>query len=201
MFAEQIMGAAQGVGFSDALLEMFYEEFDLTEWRRERNRAYPPYYAYAKGRYPANPRAVEKLRRNLRRVPRVNPEDYDILLNIEGSSWIEDGPTWDIVKWVSWPEFSGVVPGVGVMTVVCYEPLPIYHIPAWRSPLSLGDSDFNEILRNAVTIRGGEEISEEILESNRAKYEAAQARRMDEDLDFAEYYRGLFKKTAENLGI
>lgn len=194
------MGAALGAGFSDELLEMFYEEFGLADWTRERGRSLPPCYAYSR-RNRANPAAVRRMRRALSRVPRVNPEDYDILLNIEGSDWGYLGPTWDVVKWVRMPELSGMIPGVGFMVTIVEEPYPVYSIPATREPLSLSDHDWSKMLRNAVTVRGGDEISEELIQQERERIEERHRRRIDEDLDFAEYNRTRFRRIAEDLGI
>lgn len=201
--AEQIMEAAQEVGLSGELLEMFYEEFDLTEWTRVDGRAYPPYYAYSLGRYRANPAAKKKLRRALQTVPRVDPELYDILFNIEGGSLELEGPTWDIVKWVPWPELTGLVPAAGYMTAVVWEPYPIYHFPAARDPMTLGDEDFNHLFRYSTTLRegGGEEIDQEILERNKKREESERRRQASEDLGFAHYYRDAFKEFAEERGI
>lgn len=199
--AQQIMDVARDVGLSGELLDMFYEEFDLTEWSRFKGRAYPPYYAYALGRYRVNPAAVEKMRRAIRTVPRVDPEDYDILFNVEGGSIEFTGPSWDIVKWVAMPELSGIVPGAGFMTSIVWEPYPIYHFPAHRDPMSLGDEDWMHLFHYANAIRGGDAIDQEIRDANEDRLEEKRRRRADEDLAFAEHNRDRFKTIAEERGI
>jgi len=201
--AEEVVGAALEMGITDELLEQLMGEFDAADWKREGNKAYPPWYCFAQGgRYRAHPEAVRKVREAIASVPRVNPEDYDILFNAEGSHPVYPGPTWDIVKWMRCPEHLGWLPGHGWAAVVLLEPYPVWGIPARRDPLSLSDWDFNQLRRNATTLRdGGKGISEELLKNNlRRQAERSQAR-ADADLEFAEYYRDLFKRNAQELGI
>lgn len=200
--AEEVLGAALDLELHGDLLEDFLREFDVTEWRRHAGKAYPECYAYGQSRYPAHPRAVERMRDCLRSVPRVNPDDYDILFNIEGGDPVSQAPTWDVVKWLRVPEHVGWLAGHGWLTVVLYDPYPVYSIPATRSPLSLSDWDFNQMRRNATTLReGGEGINREMLENNLLKEQQRKEERSEADLDFAEYYRTQFKRTAEELGI
>lgn len=199
--AEEIMGAALELGLHDDLLEEFLEDFGVGEWTRRRNKAYPDCYAFAE-RYRCNPLAVARLRREISTVPRVRPEDYDILFNVEGSHPYLPGPTWDVVKWMPMPEWLGWLPGAGWTAVVLLEPFPVYGIPAARSPLSLGDWDFNQLRQNATTRgEGGKGLSEELLRNNLRKQAERRAAQESVDLDFAEYYRGVFKRQAEELGI
>lgn len=200
--AEEIMGAALDLGIADTLLEELMGEFEATGWARVGEKSYPPCYAYALGRYRANPEAVERMRWELSSVPRVNPEEYDILLNIEGSDVMAPGPTWDVVKWMRIPEIAGCLPGYGWMATVTLDPFPVYWIPAARGVMSLSDRDFNQMRQNATTLRdGGKGINKRMLHNNLKVQEDARKRRADEDLDFAEYYRDLFKREGEALGV
>lgn len=199
--AEEIMGAALDVGIHGDQLEELLAEFGIADWVKDGNRCYPPNYVHALGRCRASPAVVQRLRDELSSVPRVNPEDYDILFNLEGSGVLPE-PTWDVVKWLRIPESAGWLPGYGWTACVVADPYPIYHIPASRGLLSLGDQDFNHLRRNATVLReGGKGIDRSMLENNLATQAAMSQRRADEDLDFAEYYRGLFRKDAEDKGI
>lgn len=202
MYAEEILGAALDLGIHGDLLEQLLSEFEATGWIRRNGRAYPDCYAFALGRYRAHPRAVDRMRRALRSVPRVDPDDYDILFNVEGGDPAHTGPTWDVVKWLRVPEMLGWLPGHGWSAVVLLDPFPVYCLPAPRSPLSLSDFDFNQMRRNATTLRsGGEGLNREMLENNLKRQADRQAERSEADLDFAEYYRTHFRRTAEELGI
>lgn len=200
--AEEIMGAALEGGLHGDLMEMFLSEFEATEWMRHEDKAYPPCYAYGRGRYRAHPDAVARLREEIASIPRVDVDLYDILLNIEGTDPMFPGPTWDVVKWMRMPEFQGFMPGHGFVAVVLLEPFPVYTIPGWRDPLSLSDYDFNQLRENAVTLRdGGKGISRELLKNNLRRQAENRQRRSEEDLDFAEYYRTRFRRMSEELGI
>lgn len=199
--AEEVMGAALDLGIHGEQLEALMGEFGLADWVKIGNRCYPPNYAYGLGRYPAHPDAVARLREELASVPRLRPEEYDILFNVEGSG-VLPGPTWDVVKWMRIPEAAGWFPGLGFAAVVVEDPYPVYDFPATRDPLSLGDRDFNQLRANATTLRdGGKGIDRRMLENNLLVQEQKKQRREDEDLDFAEYYRDLFKSDAEERGI
>lgn len=200
--AEEIIGAALDLGIEGDQLERLMGEFEVADWTRSQDKAYPPWYAYSLGRYRAHPDAVQKVRDSIRSIPRVNPEDYDILFNIEGSHPIFPGPTWDIVKWMRVPDALGWLPGHGWAAVVLLEPYPVWGIPAGRDPLSLSDWDFNNLRRNATTLRdGGKGISEELVKNNLRRQAEARAQREAADLEFAEYYRDMFRRNAEELGI
>lgn len=200
--AEEIMGAALDLGIADTLLEELMSEFGATDWVRVGEKSYPPNYAFALGRYPTNPAAVAMMRRELSSVPRVDPEAYDILFNVEGSDVLAPGPTWDVVKWLRIPEMVGYVPGHGWMAAVLLDPFPVYSIPATRDPMSLSDRDFNKMRMDATTLRdGGKGINRRLLRNNLKVQEEKRQRRADEDLDFAEYYRTMFKREAEEIGV
>ena len=200
--AEEIMGAALEMGLTDGLLEQLMAEFGVGEWKRVNNKAYPPWYVFSLGRYRPHPMAVQRVRDAIASVPRVRPEDYDILFNIEGSHPIYPGPTWDVVKWMRSPEFSGWMPGHGWSATVLLEPYPVWGIPAERDPLSLSDWDFNQLRQNATTLRdGGKGINQELLKNNLRRQAERERVRAEEDLDFAEYYRNVFKRNAKELGI
>jgi len=200
--AEEIMGAALDMGFHDELLDALMDEFEATDWVRIEGKAYPPSYAMALGRYRAHPDAVARMRRELATIPRFEPDEYDILFNIDGGNPAWPGPTWDVVKWMKMPEYLGYIPGHGHTAVVLLEPYPVYDMPAWRSPLSMSHYDFNRMRRNSTTLReGGRGIDRELVENN-LKRQADRARvREDEDRDFADYYRDLFRKQADELGV
>jgi len=202
LFAEELLGAAVESGFTDEYLERFLQEFEATAWVRIRDKAYPPAYAYGLGKYRAHPAAVARMRREISSVPRVRPEQYDILLNIEGTNPLYPGPTWDIVKWMRVPENVGWMPGWGWTAIVLLEPYPVYDVPAWRDPLSLSDRDYAHLRRNATTMReGGEGLNRDLYEHNLRKQFDRQRRREEEDLDFAAYYRDAFRRSAEEMGI
>lgn len=176
----------------------------VMDWARIGNRAYPPQYALSLGSHQPNPVAVSRLRDKLGRIPRVDPMMYDILFNAEGGDFMRDGPTWDVVKWMQVPELQGWLPGMGWITsTFMFEPYPVYSIPAVeRSPMSLGDLDYQVLLKNSTVMRGGGgQITRDIRERNAKKQEARKATRADQDRDFADYYRGLFKKAAEEQGL
>jgi len=200
-FAEQIVGAALEIGLSEEELDALMEQFGATDWVRIAGKAYPPNYAYALGRYRADPAAVQKMREAIASVPRLNPLDYDILFNIEGGDpRFPETPTWDVVKWIRWPEAQGYLPGHGGLICVLEEPSPVYNYLAWRGSNGITDDDFSMMRRNATTMRGGgQAIDKAMMENNLAVQADNQRRRSDEDLDFANYYRNVFKKEAERL--
>lgn len=199
--AEGIVGAALEWSEGD-INPLFWELFQVSDWHREAERAYPPNYVYGMRRFPCPPGALAKLRRFLRTIPRARPEDYEILLNIEGSDFTKPGPTWDIVKWMAVPEVQGFVPGIGSVVNVGYEPFPVYHISALeRGPLSLSDRDWDHLRKVCTTGQDPREISERLLDRNMKRQMEEEQRREDWELDFAEYYRDLYKVVAEELGI
>lgn len=198
---EAIMQTAVEAGLSQELLDQFFEELGISGWVREDRKAYPPMYAYSLGRYRTNAAAIRKMREAIKTVPRVDPELYDILFNVEGGTIEMEGPTWDIVKWIEMPEMAGLIPGAGYMAAIVLEPYPIYHLPARRDPMSLSDSDWNHLFAASTTLKGGDQISREIRESNRKKKERRHESRADDDLQMAKYMRGAFKDFAEDKGI
>jgi len=200
--AEELMGAALEMGIHGDLMDQFLTEFEATEWSRHDDKAYPPCYAYGLSKYKPHPEAVARLREEIASIPRVRPDDYDILLNIEGTNPMFPGPTWDVVKWMPMPEFEGWIPGHGFVAVVLLEPYPVYSMPAWRDPLSMSDYDFNTLRQNATTMReGGKGIDKELLKNNLRKQGERRNQRIEADLDFGEYYRNHFRELSEELGI
>jgi hypothetical protein len=199
--AEDILGAMMERGWDESLVEALFEHLGLLEWRRVGGKAYPEEYALAAA-YPANPAVVARMRREIACVPRVNPLDYEILFNAEGTDIHRPGPTWDIVKWVPMPEAQGFLPRAGGwLTVVLLEPVPVYSISAVIRPLeTLGDRDFEVLRRNAITREGGRRQRQEIQESNEAKREALERQRADDDEMFGRELRPLVKRLAEEKG-
>jgi hypothetical protein len=174
--------------------------FGLADWTEIGGYAYPEAYAFARRHRPP-PKAVARLRVFLKSVPRANPLDYDILFNVEGLVGVWEGPTWDIVKWMRVPKVQGVWPGVGPLITVNREPFPVYHIPALvRDPLTLGHRDFEIMLQNSTTLQPGSEINDRVMEHNLKKQDERRDQRRQADLEFAEYYRGLFRDLAEEQG-
>lgn len=136
MEQQTFRGAAVGEGYNpnnpvDPLIEFLYS---MMERHGELN--VPPEFALSFGRFRAHPRDVARMRRALRGIPRVDPEDYDILFNAESREWM-------IVKWVSMTQAVGEVPGLGFLYETVREPWPVYQIDARRrSPESLSDVDW-----------------------------------------------------------
>lgn len=161
----------------------------------EGDRNYPFHYWLGMAKYRAHPDDVDRMRRGIASVPRVQPELYDILFN---------GITrcWDIVKWVAMPEPVGVIDGYGFISRVVYEPVDVYSIRAWlRDPSTLGEADFIHMRRWAVTTRGGEKLTEELHESDQRRLAALEAERAAAEADTAEYLHKLLKRMRDETGL
>jgi len=197
---EEMLTGIEMAGLDQQTTAALLELLESVEWRREAGKAYPPQYAVSRAYRPPE-QAQQQLRRRLRRFPRVRPDRYEILFNLEGADFTFDGPSWDIVKWVRFPEAMGLLIGKGCMTVVVYEPFVIHSIPGNRSPLSITDAEVIELMRNSVTLRSSQEIDEKMKQTNLKRLEDERARQADEALAFAEYYRNLFRRAAEEMGI
>jgi hypothetical protein len=201
--SEDLLGAAMEKGWSEAEVDNLIDSLGLGEWHREANRSYPDQYVYGLGRHVAHPAAVRRLREEVSVIPRVVPEDYDILFNAEGADMHRPGPTWDLVKWVPMLEPHGYLPGMGWVTGVVYEPLPFYHISAViRSLDSLGDRDFEVIRRNATTLRGGSKgLWDDSRRRNEHEMEGRRRQRADEELAIAHDVRPLVARMADEAGV
>ncbi len=176
-----------------AIAEMMLDLFVETEFVERDGMAYPRCYGLVR-RFPCQPEARTRMREALGRMPRVNGDDYDILFNSEHS-------TWDIVKWVRAPKWIGDIPGLGPMVGIIREPFSVYTIPASRSPVTLGERDWEIMRRNSVTLRDPQALTAELLEHNLAKRADRAGVQADADRDFADYYRDAFRRQAEELGV
>ena len=176
-----------------AVVEMMMDAWDASEEFEVGGYSYPRQYALARALRP--PRAaVAKMRRAVGKIPRVNPADYDILFNSEQG-------TWDVVKWIRSPKWIGYLPGLGMVIGLVREPYSVYFIGASRSPSSLGERDWELMRRNSITLRSPDALTAELLGRAMEKRRDEQRRREDADRDFASYYRDLFKRSAQELGI
>ena len=176
-----------------AIAELMIDLFLETEFTERGGKAYPRSYALAR-RYPCPPAVVAKMRAVVGRIPRVKADDYDILFNAEQV-------TWDVVKWLRAPKWIGDVPGLGPMVGVVREPFSVYSIPANRSPLTLGERDWEIMRRNSVTLRDPQALTAELLERNLTKRADQASVQADADRDFADYYRDAYRRRAEELGL
>lgn len=162
-------------------------------WKQLGDRNYPPWYFYSLGRYTAHPQDVERMRQAIRGTPRVIPERYDILFNALLH-------TWDIVCWAPATE-SILLAGEPAVRAVL-EPVDVYSIPAKsRDPGTLGEWDWEQMRRRCVTLRGGDTITEEMKAANAEWQRAEEARLADAEYDLASYYKGLFRRMADETGL
>ena len=178
---------------SPEIADMLLDLWEASESYERAGYSFPRQYANW-ARYRASQAAVSKMQRALARVPRCNPNDYDILFNTENG-------TWDVVKWMRSPKLLGDVPGLGPIIGIVRDPFCVYHIPATRSPMSLGERDWEIMRRNSLTLRDPHALTQELIDRSLSKKRDRDRIQADEDHDFASYYRTQFKRAAEELGI
>ncbi len=174
----------------DPIIEML-----MAMMRRVGDRHYPPQFVGSLGAFEADPQDVARMREAISGLPRVDPEDYDILFNAMERQWA-------IVKWVDMTQGWGDVPGIGYLYETVYEPWPVYEIDArYRSPASLGDTDWARLRSRCSTVRDPDELDAELRALNMAARQEQNDELEDQEEGFLEYYHGLFREVAEELGI
>lgn len=192
--AQTFRGAGVGEAYNpndpiDPIIEFLYA---MMVRRGDRN--YLPEFSSGL-RFRASPRDVARMRRALTGIPRVDPEDYDILFNGESREWM-------IVKWIQMPQAIGEIPGFGFLYETVRESWPVYQIDARRrSPESLSDRDWARLRARCVTIRDIEELDDELLEAEERRAAAEQDEITDEDMYMLDTYQSAFREVAEQLGV
>lgn len=170
-------------------------EYLTAEWYMVGDKEYPPWYYHALGKFRASPRDVERIRRALECVPRLDTRDIDVLFN---------GMTrcFDVVKWVAQPGNQRFVPGLGWMTSVIRMPIDIYTIlPHGRSPETMGERDFAWMRRNCTTLRDPGEITADMDRANEEIRRDRNRALEDQEYDAAGYYHAGIRREAEESGI
>lgn len=189
---------AQGIELGEGRdpLDEFYAavEFLTHGYRRVGDRNYPPQF-YAGLAHRAHPADVARMRRALAGIPRLDPRDYDILLNAETQEW-------SIVKWIALPEVVMVVPDGTVLVQVIREPFPVYDIDARkRSPMSLGEKDWERMRSLCVTMRDPAAITGDLRESQAAHDRDRAREAADFEHDLLSYYHAAIRREAEETGM
>jgi hypothetical protein len=159
------------------------------------SRIYPAWYAASVGRFRPNPEDVDRMRRAIAGIPRVDPMRYDILFNHETREWV-------IVKWVPEDEPYGYLTSKLFLIETVERPVEVYEIDARRrSPSTLSERDWFHLRANCITLVGPAELDRRMKETQAQIKKDRELKRQDREHDFLGYYQKLFQRIGEETGL
>lgn len=190
----KIRGAARGNQVNpgdpvDPILDALFSS-DVRVGRR----VYPGWYAASLGRFKPNRLDVERMRRAIGGIPRVDPQLYDILFNSETREWV-------IVKWSADLDIIGYV-GRSFVYEMIERPIEVYEIDARRrGPSSLSEKDWLHLRAHCVTLHDARAISKRTFDAqNKVKLDRA-TEIGDQEHDMLSYHHQMFRKLGEESGM